>query len=108
VIMIDNIIIALDVITVLLVSLLFILSYKLIHTFDKCGGRKPWWFYLLPTTFVYGFVCRSLLLLIVLGYLPESSTDVVVAMYAMFYVGLIGFIHGMNLICDRIVAKRKI
>lgn len=100
--MADIIFTLLNVASVILVGILCILSYRLLHAFDNCGGKTPWWFGILPYVFVYGFISRVGILLATINIIPQYYTDIVVAGYAIFYVGLIAFIYGMTSICLRI------
>ena len=100
-----DIINVLNFVDIILVGLLCILSYKVIHAFDKCGGSKPRWFAILPYVFVYSFLSRIGIYLSTVGIISPSYANIIIAGYTVFYVGMIAFMYGMNEICSRINTK---
>jgi hypothetical protein len=107
VIMVESILIALDVFNILLVIALYILSFKVVRAFDTCGGNIPWWFGILPFVFIYGVICRILLLFSTMGMIPEYYTNIIVSAYVVFYLGLVVFMYGLYIICRHIGKKRS-
>jgi len=98
----DLVINTLNFIDIVLVGILCILSYKVIHSFDKCGGLKPWWFAILPYVFVYSFISRIGIFLAQADIIPLQYLNVIIASYTIFYLGMIAFLYGLFKICSRV------
>ena len=94
-------------IDIILVGILCILSFQLLHKFDNCGGAKPWWFAILPYVFVYSFISRILIFFGSVEVISPGYNDIVIAAYTVFYIGMIAFMYGMNIICSRIDQGKK-